>query len=85
MSVDLIVQLSAEHMPSPEEWQAAISAQEFSLKFTHEFEVRSFSGYLPSEIEGEPAGFEYFYEVIGEPGEQHVQVTLVTRSDLREF
>lgn len=85
MSFDLIVHLPTEKIPSPQHWQAAITAHQFPLKMDTNFEIASFSGYLPCEFEGQSAGFEFFYEVADIGESEDGQVTLATHSDLREM
>jgi hypothetical protein len=72
-------------MPSPKQWQAAIEKHGFPLKMDTDFEVTKHSGYLPCEIGGKPAGFEYSLYVKDSPEGRHIRVELVTHADLREF
>jgi hypothetical protein len=85
MSVDLFVQLPAERMPTPQQWQDAITSHGFTLKLDTDFQVESFSGYLPCDLEGKPAGFEYFYELATTNGLPHIKIQLATHSDITEF
>jgi hypothetical protein len=85
MSVDLFVQLPVERMPTPQQWQDAITSHVFPLKLDTDFEVESFSGYLPCDLEGKPAGFEYFYELITTKELQLIQIQFSTHSDITEF
>jgi hypothetical protein len=85
MSVDLFVQLPTERMPTPQQWQDAITFHGFPLKLDTDFEVESFSGYLPCDFEGKPAGFEYFYEHTTTNGLQLIQIQFSTHSDITEF
>jgi hypothetical protein len=93
MSVDLIVYLPRSAMPSPERWQQAIRDAGFPVELDTDFDVDSFSGFLPCRFRGAEAGFEYFGAQVEEAERAQSQapdgcdfsVTLVTHSDLREF
>jgi hypothetical protein len=93
MSVDLIVFAARAAVPSPTDWQRAIEAAEFPVTLDTDFNVDTFSGFLPCTFRSLAAGFEYFASALspeegadaGAPEGTDFQVTLVTHSDLREF
>ena len=53
-------------MPSPQEWQAAITRHGFPLKISTDFDVVALRGLLPCEYHGQPCGFEYHYSICGQ-------------------
>jgi hypothetical protein len=60
MSYDLNVYLLRNNMPSPAVWRAAIIAAGFPVELDSEFDVETFTGFLPSPVRGEMSGFEYY-------------------------
>jgi hypothetical protein len=80
-------------MPSPSEWQQSLQNANFPVSLDTDFDVDSFSGFLPCEFRGSPSGFEYFADSLGEvereevgaPEETDFQITLATHSDYKEF
>lgn len=60
MSYDLNVYLSRQNMPTPTAWRAAIIAAGFPVELDSEFDVETFTGFLPSPVRGEISGFEYY-------------------------
>lgn len=60
MSYDLNVYLSRKDMPAPAAWHAAIIAAGFPVELYTEFDVETFTGFLPSPVHGEMSGFEYY-------------------------
>lgn len=60
MSYDIIVYLKRCDMPTPIAWQAAIAAAGFPVQLCTNFDVDSFSGFLPCPVDGELSGFEYY-------------------------
>lgn len=60
MSYDLNVYLSRKNMPTPTAWRTAIIAAGFPVELDSEFDVETFSGFLPSPVRGEMSGFEYY-------------------------
>ena len=81
MSVEMIAKLAADRMPTPQQWQEAISKHGFDLKMDTDFDVAAFGGFLPCEFEWQEAGFEYSYRLSG----ASLEISLITHSDLREF
>ena len=47
-------------MPSPAAWQSAIVDAGFPASLDTDFDIDSFSGFLPCPIDGEMSGFEYY-------------------------
>ena len=80
-------------MPAPAEWASAITDAGFDAQFDPEFDVDSFTGFLPCAYKGEPAGFEYYAEALNADGRAALQlpdhvdfaVTFVTGANMREF
>jgi len=60
MSYDLNVYLDRQKMPSPETWKASITRAGFPVELDDDFDVESFSGFLPCPVKGEISGFEYY-------------------------
>ncbi len=93
MSVDLTVYLPRSAMPSPARWAQAIRDAGFPVELGADFDVDVFTGYLPCQFRGKPAGFEYYSALVsrdecarlGLPAVCDFAVTLVTHADLREF
>jgi hypothetical protein len=90
MSVDLIVFAARSSMPAPRAWARAIVDAGFDAELDHEFDVDTFTGYLPCRYAGVDAGFEY---LAGPPEAHHLElpadfdfsVTFSTHSDMREL
>ena len=61
MSVASSVFLMRSAMPTPKRWAAAIREAGFALKLDEDFDVETFSGFLPCEYEGVAAGLEYSF------------------------
>lgn len=59
MSYDLIVYLARSAMPAPTIWRDAIRDVGFTAELDSDFDVDSFSGFLPCPVKGELSGFEY--------------------------
>lgn len=97
MSVENVVILRRDKVPSPDAWQAAISAAGFDMEMDTDFSFDDFEGFLPCKYKGEDAGFEFFFEELDTDGleltkEEIAQiasrdwiVTLITRSDFRDL
>jgi hypothetical protein len=64
MSYDLLVYLKRLNMPSPEAWRAYISGAGFPVTLDTEFDIDSFSGFLPCQVNGETSGFQYYPSVM---------------------
>jgi hypothetical protein len=95
MSVTMSVFLSDEKMLTPARWAAAIRDGGFELELDTDFDVRTFSGYLPCRYGGKEAGFEYFWSdvdptsldahVAARIDERSIVVSFNTHSDMREL
>ena len=93
MSVDLIVYLRRSAMPTPSEWQQAITATGLPVELDTDFDPDTFNGFLPCKLRGVVSGCEYFAgpmspaeaSEVGAPPGSDFSVTLVTHSDLKEF
>ena len=93
MSVEVLIHVAADRMPSPQEWQAAIATGGFPVSIDTDFDVEKFSGFLPCTYKDLPAGFEYRYSLIephelrglGVPENLPIQVALVTHSSFVEL
>ena len=60
MSYDLNVYLQRSAMPSPSAWKKAIVDAQFSVELDDDFDVDSFTGFLPAPARGTESGFEYY-------------------------
>jgi hypothetical protein len=95
MSVTMSVFLKQSRMPSPADWATAIRANGFDMELDSDFDVRTFSGFLPCKYKNEPGGFEYFWgaardaalegEEAAQVGDRDAEVSFVTHSDFREL
>jgi hypothetical protein len=70
MSYDFIVYLNRRKMPSPETWQTTISEADFPVLLDINFDVDSFSGFLPCPVNGQVSGFEYYSSEISSGDER---------------
>jgi len=96
MSVSVSVFLKAANLPTPVQWQAAISSAGFDVALDTDFDPLTFSGFLPARYRGRAAGFEYYLQRIAGPDDlgsdhraaaaagQELCITLVTHSDMAE-
>lgn len=93
MSVDLTVYLARAKMPTPVRWAKAIREAGFPADLDADFDVDTFSGFLPCAYDGKPGGFEYFAGQVTDedrvdlslPAEYDFSVTFATHSDMRGF
>lgn len=95
MSVTMSVFLFGDKMLTPTRWAAAIRDGGFEMDLDTDFDVRTFSGFLPCKYDGKDAGFEYFWNEVDPPsldghvaariGERSVAVSFSTHSDMREL
>lgn len=93
MSIVNAVLLDGSRMPSPKAWAAEIRRLGFDMRLDPDFDVETFSGFLPCAYEGQEAGFEYFREPIAEAGleddarkqagDRDTLVSLRTQGDMR--
>lgn len=100
MSVDTNIFVRRASMLSPDAWQAAVDELAFPLRMDTDFEVDEFEGFLPCDLEGEEAGFEFFAEDVdldefmaeghltseqrNALGDRSLLITLSTRSSFRD-
>ena len=61
MSMELHV-LSDRHLASFAEWQRAIDAERFPLRFEANADLQTTSGFVPLQFEYVPSGFECFHD-----------------------
>ena len=95
MSISRTVYLQRSRVLAPKEWADAIRAAGFAMDMDSDFEVESFSGYLPCTYEGKPAGFEYLFADLAEIefddearsaiGDRDIGISFVTHSDMLEL
>jgi hypothetical protein len=91
LSVDLTVYFERGAMPTPSSWADAIADSGFPAELHTEFDVDTFSGFLPCRFDGDDAGFEYSsgpIELVDEldlPGDFDFSVTFSTHSNMREL
>jgi hypothetical protein len=93
MSVDTFIFFRDDRLPSRDEWQAALDAENAHITLDHVDNLREFSGYWPAKFDGHDSGFEWFYgpvaDMFGEQlegaGDRHHAIDLVTHSDMREL
>jgi hypothetical protein len=93
MSFDLIVNLRHSSLPSQAGWQQAIREAGFPVEFKADFDADAFCGFLPCELEGKEAGFEYMptwmtpaeAEEVDAPAGTDFSVTLNSHTHLRDF
>ena len=91
MSVELTVYMERTAMPSPRDWAQAIVDAGFPAELDAEFDVDTFSGFLPCRYDGVEAGFEYlsgpieFVDELELPSEFDFSVTFTTHSSMREL
>ena len=80
-------------MPAPGKWASAIADAGFDAQLDSDFDVDSFTGFLPCTYKGEPAGFEYYADPLDADARAELRlpdafdfaVTFVTGSNMREF
>ena len=88
MSVDLLVYLERERMPSPSDWQAAIARANFPLVLDQDFDPFKFSGFLPCAYGETSSGFEYYAGPVNEVLDgrtYNFSVTLAVRTGAKEM
>ena len=70
MSVELLVYIRREQLPTKEKWQAAMDAEGIDLRFD-DVNTATHSGFWPIKFGGAECGFEYGFDRIedGEPDE----------------
>jgi hypothetical protein len=60
MAYDFVVYLARSKMPPPSTWRSSIIEQGFPVELDDDFDVDSFSGFLPCLVHGAISGFEYY-------------------------
>jgi hypothetical protein len=60
--MELHVFLNRSDMPTPEAWQSIIRECKFDLEIDQDFDVFTFTGFLPCVVRSRAAGFEYYFE-----------------------
>src|SRR5436190_2590582 len=60
MSYDILVHLKRSDMPTPVAWRDAIIEAGFPVALDKDFDVDSFTGFLPCPVNGQISGFEYY-------------------------
>lgn len=71
MSAAINVFLRDAHVPTVNEWNAAIKAEGFDL-ILESFDLRSEDGYRPATLKGKESGFEWYLSPIA-TAEEHPQ------------
>ena len=61
-------------MPTPVDWQAAIANAGFPVQLDYDFDVDTFTGFLPCRVNGELSGFEYYSSKISVSEASELQV-----------
>lgn len=74
MSQDFNVYLSSKSLPSPFEWQAEIAKVNKSLIMDTDFDLLTFSGFLPCQLDNEITGFEYYSWFMDNDDEREINI-----------
>lgn len=93
MSIDILVHFAEGRMPSPQEWQSAITSAGFPVAIDTDFDVKELRGFLPCSYKELATGFEYYYAEVelkacrelAVPESLPIQVALVTHSNFGEL
>lgn len=91
MSVEFTVYMERASMPKPAAWAQAIADSGFPAELDADFDVDTFSGFLPCSFDGAEAGFEYssgpieYVDDLELPEEFDFAVTFATHSDMRQL
>lgn len=64
MALEHFVYLAKNRLPTPQQWQMALRMSRSALKMDLDFELDTFSGYLPCVWKKKSCGFEYIFEEI---------------------
>ena len=78
MSYDLLVYLKRSDMPTPVEWRDAVVAFGFPVTLHTDFDVDSFTGFLPCPVNDQMSGFEYYASVFDPNDAQSPQLSTGT-------
>jgi hypothetical protein len=63
MSIVVEVRFPPGKLPSPQAWQESIAANNFAVEIDSDFDPVTMTGFLPATYKGQPAGFEYLYDL----------------------
>jgi hypothetical protein len=94
MSVDHLVFLRDERLPTCQQWQAALDDAKTGIVLEQIDDMRMHTGYWPAKYKGHDSGFEWYYGTIAEQfddsppdgAEEFTHaVNFVTHSDLGEL
>lgn len=95
MSVDTLVFLRDDRLPSVKDWQAALDAAQTGIEIDPTVsDLREHSGYLPVTHQHHESGFEWYYGSVREQfdddpptelGDRSHVAILVTHDDMREL
>jgi len=93
MSIDTIVILRDDRLPTRDQWQQALEAAGMGIVLDGVDDLRRHSGFLPARFRGTDSGFEWFYGRIGDilgdkpdaAGDRDHAIDFVTHSDLNEL
>lgn len=96
MSITTIVFVAESRMIDAQQWASALRTHGFEVDLDTDFDVRTFTGFLPCKYKGGDAGFEYYYDPVAGLGDLDARVraatagldhavSFVTHSDLREL
>jgi len=61
MSLEIYVFLERSAMLTPVQWQSAITEAGFAVALDIDFDPFTFTGFLPCQLNGHSAGFEYYF------------------------
>ena len=64
MSLDIHVFIEDNKMLSRNDWQEKIELAGFSVDLYPSFDTKIMSGMLPCKLDGQEAGFEYYYDAL---------------------
>jgi hypothetical protein len=91
MSIELTVYLAREAMPVLSVWAQTVVDTGFLAELDSDFDVDTFTGFLPCRYDGADAGFEYasgpieFVDGLELPSDFDFSVTFTTHSSPREL
>jgi len=74
MSYDLFVYLKRSEMPTPMAWREAIVGAGFPVALDTDFDVDTFTGFLPCPVNDQISGFEYYASRVDPIDAKHLQL-----------
>ncbi|MBG3012900.1 hypothetical protein [Proteus faecis] len=74
MSQDFNIYLSSKSLPSPFEWQAEIAKVNKSLIMDTDFDLLTYSGFLPCQLDNKITGFEYYSWFIDDEHKKEINI-----------